>query len=111
MVVIEAGPTSEPVGSVGYWERRWNGEDVYESGWGVLPAFQGRGLATAAARLVAQRAREQGGCGWLHAFPNAGNLASNAICRKAGFTLGGPWDFEYPPGNMMRCHDWRLSLA
>ena len=37
-----------PVGSVGYWEREWKGEAVYETGWKVLPAFQGRGLAVAA---------------------------------------------------------------
>ncbi|MDP9240108.1 MAG: GNAT family N-acetyltransferase, partial [Actinomycetota bacterium] len=41
MFVIEAGPTAEPVGSVGYWEKRWADRDVYETGWGVLPAFQG----------------------------------------------------------------------
>lgn len=110
MFVIEAGPTAEPIGSIGYWEKRWTDQDVYETGWGVLPAFQGRGLATAAARLVARHAREHGNRASLHAFPNVDNLASNAICRKAGFTLVGPCDFEYPPGNLLHCNDWRLDL-
>jgi RimJ/RimL family protein N-acetyltransferase len=39
------------------------------------------------------------------------NEASNAICRKLGFELLGEEDFEYPPGNPIRCNDWRLDLA
>ena len=39
--------TGEAIGSVGYWERTWQGEQVYEIGWSVLPAFQGRGIASA----------------------------------------------------------------
>ena len=35
----------------------------------------------------------------------------DAICRKLGFTLLGPVDFEYPPGHPMRCNDWRLELV
>ena len=39
------------VGYVGYWERSWRDDDVWEVGWAVLPEFQGRGYATAAMRL------------------------------------------------------------
>jgi len=46
----------------------------------------------------------------LHAFPAADHPASNAVCRKAGFTLCGETGFEYPPGTIMRCNDWRLEL-
>jgi RimJ/RimL family protein N-acetyltransferase len=45
MIKIADGASSEAVGSVGYWERTWRGEVVYEMGWSVLPAFQGRGIA------------------------------------------------------------------
>src|SRR5258708_21132549 len=45
-IVLQA--TGEAVGSVGYWENRWHEEDIYEMGWLVLPAFQGRGIASAA---------------------------------------------------------------
>jgi RimJ/RimL family protein N-acetyltransferase len=38
-----------------------------------------------------------------------GNAPSNAICRKLGFTLLGPHDFEYR-GTVLRCNDWRLDL-
>jgi hypothetical protein len=29
---------------------------------------------------------------------------------KVGFELLGEYDFEYPPGHLMRCNDWRLDL-
>ena len=43
--------------AVGYWDREWRGEQVYEMGWAVLPAYQGRGLATAAAVRRSRRPR------------------------------------------------------
>ncbi|RKN39861.1 N-acetyltransferase [Streptomyces hoynatensis] len=104
-------PTGEPAGVVGYWEREWRGEVVWETGWTVLPAFQGRGIATAAALAVAALAAAEGTHRYLHAYPSTANLASNATCRKAGFTLLGPCDLEYPPGHPVRCNDWRRTLA
>ena len=106
-VVLEDG---QRVGIIGYWQRTWHDELVYETGWHVMPAFQGRGIATAAARAIAGRARAQQRHKSLHAFPAADHPASNAICRKAGFSLCGETDFEYPPGTIMRCNDWRLEL-
>ena len=103
-------PDGQRAGIIGYWERTWQHELIYETGWHVLPAFQGRGIATAAARAVTGRARAQHRHRHLHAFPAAGHPASNAICRKAGFTLCGETGFEYPAGTIMRCNDWRLDL-
>ena len=103
--------TGEAVGSVGYWEREWRGGQVWETGWFVLPAFQGRGIATAATRLVVERARAEGTHRFLHAFPSVENPPSNAICRKAGFELVEECEFEYPKGSWMRCNDWRLDLT
>src|SRR6476660_7862689 len=37
MFRIVDGPSGQAVGSVGYWERTWRGELVYETGWSVLP--------------------------------------------------------------------------
>jgi RimJ/RimL family protein N-acetyltransferase len=99
-----------PAGIIGYWERTWRDALTYETGWSVLQAFQGRGIATAAARAVAALAQAERRHQHLHAFPSVDHPASNAICRKAGFTLVGVTDFEYPPGNMMRCNEWRLDL-
>jgi RimJ/RimL family protein N-acetyltransferase len=103
-------PDGQPAGTIGYWERSWQDRTVYETGWVVLPRFQGRGIATAAARAVAVLARAQHRHRYLHAFPAVDHPASNAVCRKAGFTLVGATDFEYPPGNIMRCSVWRLEL-
>jgi RimJ/RimL family protein N-acetyltransferase len=103
-------PDRQAAGSIGYWERVWRGETVYETGWGILPEFGGRGLATAAGFAVIARARAEKRHRFLHAYPSVGNPASNAICRKLGFTLLGECDFEYPPGNPLRCNDWRLDL-
>ncbi|MDT0342991.1 GNAT family N-acetyltransferase [Streptomyces litchfieldiae] len=111
MFSVRAEPTGERVGTVGFWEREWRDETVYEAGWSVLPEYQGRGLATAAAREVARAAAEEGGHRFLHAFPSVENPGSNAVCAGAGFTLLGPCDFEYPPGRPMRCNDWRLDLV
>jgi RimJ/RimL family protein N-acetyltransferase len=102
--------TGKPVGSVGYWERDWRGGQVYETGWSVLPEFQGQGIASAGTALAIAQARADGKHQYLHAFPKIENPPSNAVCRKLGFTLLGECDFEYPPGNPIRCNDWRLDL-
>jgi RimJ/RimL family protein N-acetyltransferase len=108
-VVDEEGT---PVGSVGYWERDESDEKVYETGWMVLPEFQGRGIATKATELVIERVRAEGRHRWLYAYPSVDNHPSNAICRKLGFELTGSDDFEYPKnsGNIMSCNNWRLDL-
>lgn len=103
-------PDGEAVGTIGFWEKTWQGQEVYETGWGVLSAFQGRGIAAAATAAVAERARAEKKHRYLHAFPSVDNPSSNRLCRRAGFSLQGECDFEFPPGNVMRCNDWRLDL-
>lgn len=103
-------PDDVTAGMVGYWEREWLGETVYEIGWGVQPEFQGRGIAAAAARAVVARIGQQGRHRAIHAFPSVDHVASNAVCRKAGLELLGPRDFEYPAGNPIRCNDWRVVV-
>jgi RimJ/RimL family protein N-acetyltransferase len=110
MFKIVEGATGEAVGSVGYWERTWRGEQVYEIGWSVRPAFQGRGIAGMATGQAIARARSERKHRFLHAYPSVENLPSNAICRKLGFTLVEECEFEYPPGRFMQCNDWRLDL-
>ncbi|GAA2999488.1 GNAT family N-acetyltransferase [Streptosporangium longisporum] len=111
MFAVVLLPELRKAGSIGYWERVWGEEVVYETGWGVLPEFQGRGVAAAAARAVAVEAAAEHRHRHLHAFPSVGHPASNAVCRKAGFVLVAECDFEYPPGTVMRCNDWRLDLT
>ena len=102
--------TGEVVGSVGYWENEWHGEEIYEMGWGVLPPFQGRGIASAATAQAVASARADGKRRFLHAFPSVDNPPSNGVCRRVGFTLVEEVAGEYPVGNFIRCNDWRLDL-
>jgi RimJ/RimL family protein N-acetyltransferase len=103
-------PGAPGAGSAGYWEREWHGSTVYEMGWMVLPEYQGRGVASAAVRLAAAHASAHGSRSFAHAYPKIANVASNAVCRKAGFVLLDEVDFEYPKGTFIRANDWRLDL-
>ena len=114
MFLIVVPGEVEPVGSTGYWERQWPDRTVYEMGWKVLPAWQGRGLAAAATVAVIEIAATEGRHRWAHAYPKTDNAASNGVCRNAGFAgfaLVGGTEIEYPPGHPIRCHDWRYDLA
>jgi RimJ/RimL family protein N-acetyltransferase len=110
MFKIAWGPQGEGVGSVGYWRKIWRDEEVYEMGWLVLPDYQGQGIGTKAAAAVVEHARRAGQYRFMHAFPSVSNPASNAICRKLGFTLVEECRVEYPPGHPMIINDWRLDL-
>ena len=97
----------EGAGWVGYWER----DDVYEIGWAVLPAFQGRGLATAATALALERARAEGTAGSStrtrpsRTRPRTRSAAGSASSSSARS------EFEFPPGQSMRCNDWCFDLG
>ena len=82
--VITAGPDGEPAGSVVFWAHSIRDEPALEIGWGVLPAFQGRGIATRATARCLEIAAAETGYRTIHAFPSVDNAASNAVCRKLG---------------------------
>jgi RimJ/RimL family protein N-acetyltransferase len=103
--------TGEAAGSVGFWPRTWRGEEINEIGWSVLPPFQGRGIARMATAQAIGLARADAERRFLHAFPSVDNVPSNALCRSLGFTLLGARAFEFPPGHLMQCNDWRLELV
>jgi RimJ/RimL family protein N-acetyltransferase len=98
------------VGSVNFWDREWKGEAVYEMGWGIVPEYQGRGIASAAVAQAIDLARATKRKPAVHAFPSIHNSASNGICRKVGFELLGKVQFEYPRGHWATSNDWRLAL-
>ncbi len=108
---ITYGSEKEGVGWVGYWEREWKGEKEWETGWSVVPEYQGKGIATRATKLVLEKMKKEQTNQYVHAFPAIDNPASNAICRKAGFALQGEEEVEYPKGHMMRCNDWRKDVT
>jgi RimJ/RimL family protein N-acetyltransferase len=112
MFTIVEAAMGESVGSVGYWDRDAPEGLSYETGWAVLPAFQGRGIATIATAQVIELLRAARERRYLYAYPSVDNAPSNAICRKLGFEVVGMTEYEYPidSGNIMRCNDWRLEL-
>ena len=109
VLVILAGPDGTPAGTHGYWKREHEGDTIWETGWFVLPEFQGQGIATLATQMMAELAWADDPHRPIHAYPAVDNAASNAVCRKAGFRLIGAFDFEYPAGHPLRCNDWVLD--
>jgi RimJ/RimL family protein N-acetyltransferase len=89
MIIIEDGETGNAAvaGTVSLYRHPGTGES--EIGWMVLPQFQGRGLATAAARELLALAAREPRWGSIHAWPPATNAASNGVCRSLGFTFVG----------------------
>src|SRR5581483_8812256 len=72
MFTITVGPENEPAGSVGYWETDWEGEKGWETGWFVLPEFQGKGIATAATEMLISHVARLGRR-FLFAYPSVTN--------------------------------------
>jgi RimJ/RimL family protein N-acetyltransferase len=102
-----------PAGHVGYWETEWDGQKVWETGWFVLPEFQGRGVATEAMRQLIGVLNKLQGHRFLMAFPAVDNHTSNAVPRKLGFTLVKEIDFEYPheSSKFLRTNVWQLGSS
>ncbi|WP_018656315.1 GNAT family N-acetyltransferase [Actinomadura flavalba] len=109
MYRVHAG--DDAVGLIGFWEREWRDALVYETGWAVVAEHHGRGIASAAGRLLVDRARADGRHRHLHAFSSVDNAASNALCGRLGFTLLGATELDFPPGTRGLWNDWRLDLT
>lgn len=84
---------------------------MLESGWSVEEEYRGRGIAPAAVAAMLDYARTAGETLPVHAYPRVDNEASNAVCRKAGFTLVGELEFEIRPGLVLRTNDWVIELG
>ena len=102
--------SGKSVGWIGNWEIIKNEEQAWETGFSVLPEYQGRGIATEAIKLLI-RILKEGKFKFIYAFPHINNTPSNSICRKAGFTLIGEEEGEYPPGTIIKCNNWRFDLS
>ena len=109
LVIVPDDVAGTPAGTVSVWDHDWRGETISEIGWMVLPKFQGKGLGSQAVQMVLDRARSTGRWDVLNAFPAVTNAASNAICRKLGFTLLEEIDYEYR-GRILRCIHWHVNV-
>ncbi|MDJ1113888.1 GNAT family N-acetyltransferase [Microbacterium dauci] len=97
-------------GGIGFWETDEEGTPAYEAGWSVVPELQGLGVAGAALRLIIDQVRRRGDRTLLTAYPGVDNVASNALCARAGFELRGegtePWR-----GGMLHFNIWHLDMS
>jgi RimJ/RimL family protein N-acetyltransferase len=107
---IAEQPGGPGIGTIGIWEKELDGSTIHETGWMVLPAHQGRGIASAALGLLIERALADERYPSIHAFPPVSNAPSNALCRKFGFELLAERDFVYA-GRALRCNHWALDTS
>lgn len=105
LFTIVPEPDKPPVGMIGIFESDLDGDPISEATWLILPAHQGRGYASEALRMVLDRAQADGRWGPIHAFTGVTNGASNALCRKFGFTLAGERTVDYG-GRTLQCNHW-----
>lgn len=108
MFVIVTPEHPEGVGGIGYWN---TDDGELEAGWNVHTEFQGRGYAVEALRLLLEHAAANSDRQLVRAIPGESNLASNAVCGKAGFTFVRTFDGEYPPGTPRRENEWAFDLV
>ncbi|WP_222119101.1 GNAT family N-acetyltransferase [Microbacterium sp. 1.5R] len=99
-----------PVGAIGYWTVEWRDEPAFETGWFVVPAAQGKGVASRALALLIDDARAHpAGLRHLVAFPAVENAASNGVCRRAGFERASSLAGEFR-GSELTMNVWELDL-
>jgi RimJ/RimL family protein N-acetyltransferase len=103
-------PGGPAAGTIGIWSATWRGRRIQETGWMVLPAFQGRRLASRSLELILEMARGEERLDRIHAFPSVTNQPSNALCRRFGFELMEETDYLYR-GAQLRVNVWELALA
>ena len=95
VMLREAGPKAGCwIGRVG--PLRPEGWPCGEIGWGLLPAFQGRGYALEAASAAVAFAFDQLGWGSIGHVIDPENRASIALARRLGSSLRGPTALPAP---------------
>jgi RimJ/RimL family protein N-acetyltransferase len=107
MIVPDDG-TDSVAGTVVIYPNAEHGDPYSEIGWMVLPAYQGRGFAKSAVRMVLNRARDEHRWGPVHAFPSITNKPSNGICRSLGFSLLGQEQVPFA-GQVFTSNHWRID--
>jgi len=96
-------------GTMAIWLSSWRDEPINEMGWMILPQFQGKGLASQAAKQILHMAKAQTKFQFVHAFPGISNLPSNAICRKAGFSKLEECEVDYAE-RILQCNHWVIQV-
>ncbi|MFJ6717147.1 MULTISPECIES: GNAT family N-acetyltransferase [unclassified Streptomyces] len=108
MIVPDPAVPAVVAGTVTLWSHDSGDGPVSEIGWMVLPEFQGRGIGKRAVHAVLEQAGEDGRWGVVHAFPAAGNDASNGMCRSLGFRFEGTREVEFA-GRILASNHWSID--
>ncbi|MGI9519376.1 MAG: GNAT family N-acetyltransferase [Pirellulaceae bacterium] len=85
LFVIELGESQSPVGITSLTQRDYLPQP--DVGFVVLPEYRGQGIATEAAQLTIDYARQELGIDPLYAMASADNERSIAILKKLGMTF------------------------
>ncbi|WP_433050394.1 GNAT family N-acetyltransferase [Dactylosporangium sp. CS-033363] len=94
-------------GDCGLTVQRVDGVDELELGYHVVPALQGTGLATEAARACRDWARDALGADRVIAIIHPDNLASQRVAANAGLTLEKRTS-DYGPGSEVLVYSMRI---
>lgn len=107
LLVVEP-ETDLPLGGI----RLFLHEDAIEFGYWLGPSARGRGLATRALELVAERVVAELRPQRLELRTTVGNAPSERVAARAGFTLVGPQPpIEYPGGRVGLTNLWVREAA
>jgi RimJ/RimL family protein N-acetyltransferase len=101
--------STDAAGLVFLWDRPWGDGAISEVSVQIHPKHQGHGLATAAVKALMERARAEGRCKSVHAFPPASGAAAQALCAKLGFRKLERCEVPFA-GAAVRCVHWRLDF-
>lgn len=101
--------STDAAGLAFLWDRPWGDGAISEISVQILPKRQGEGLATAAALALMERAKAEGRCKSVHAFPPAASAAAQALCAKLGFRKLERCEVPFA-GAAVRCVHWRLDF-
>jgi RimJ/RimL family protein N-acetyltransferase len=96
--------TYTKIGVVSMNHRRVEGAPTApDLGFGLLPAFQGKGFATEAAAALVRWFEEEKGLTGFFAFCDTDNEGSKAVLRRIGFQEKGVWNIGgmFPDGRLI----------
>ena len=103
--------SADAAGELGVWRSEWQGEELWEVGWMLLPEFHGRGLGSEALAMLIERLRAEPRFDAVHAFPGVTNAPSNGLCRKFDFVLVESGEVIEFAGRPFECNHWVLRTT
>ncbi len=102
----------EASGYAGWWEEVHDGMPVYEVGCVVEPQWHGHGVASAALSELVRLAATTGDRHLIVGYAHVDNEASNALCRRVGFSLVGTGSYPLDDGeDPLSVNVWMIDTA